>query len=130
MSKPKNPRTLSAASSVISLYFSLSYGGRESRSNKRADEILRIYFNNHYGGKAVVNTMEFKGMNGMSLSAAERKYWNDHKDVYLETTGSAREIRKRTLFQIMSRVLLFAVVVLLFPLPFLPTSLLATPTYF
>src|SRR5215813_4701986 len=34
--------------------------------------ILRIYFNNHYGGKAVVNAMQFKEMNGISLSADER----------------------------------------------------------
>ena len=36
-------------------------------------KILRIYFNNHYGGKAVVNAMQFKEMNGMSLSTDEKK---------------------------------------------------------
>jgi uncharacterized protein YecE (DUF72 family) len=36
-------------------------------------KVLRIYFNNHYGGKAVVNAMQFKEMNGMSLSSEERK---------------------------------------------------------
>jgi uncharacterized protein YecE (DUF72 family) len=36
-------------------------------------KILRIYFNNHYGGKAVINAMQFKDMNGMSLSIDERR---------------------------------------------------------
>ena len=36
-------------------------------------KVLRIYFNNHYGGKAVVNSMQFKEMNGISLSSAEGK---------------------------------------------------------
>ncbi|MGB8933922.1 MAG: DUF72 domain-containing protein [Candidatus Nitrosopolaris sp.] len=36
-------------------------------------KILRIYFNNHYGGKAVINAMQFKDMNGMSLSIEERR---------------------------------------------------------
>jgi uncharacterized protein YecE (DUF72 family) len=36
-------------------------------------KVLRIYFNNHYGGKAVVNAMQFKEMNGISLSSEERK---------------------------------------------------------
>jgi uncharacterized protein YecE (DUF72 family) len=35
-------------------------------------KILRIYFNNHYGGKAVVNAMQFKEMNDVSLSTEER----------------------------------------------------------
>jgi uncharacterized protein YecE (DUF72 family) len=35
-------------------------------------KILRIYFNNHYGGKAVVNAVQFKEMNGISLSTEER----------------------------------------------------------
>lgn len=34
---------------------------------------LRIYFNNHYGGKAVVNAMQFKEMNDISLSSEEGK---------------------------------------------------------
>jgi uncharacterized protein YecE (DUF72 family) len=36
-------------------------------------KILRIYFHNHYGGKAVVNAMQFKQMNGISLSTDERR---------------------------------------------------------
>jgi hypothetical protein len=36
-------------------------------------KILRIYFNNHYGGKAVINAMQFKDMNEMSLSIDERR---------------------------------------------------------
>jgi uncharacterized protein YecE (DUF72 family) len=36
-------------------------------------KILRIYFNNHYGRKAVVNAMQFKEMNGISLSSEEGK---------------------------------------------------------
>jgi uncharacterized protein YecE (DUF72 family) len=35
-------------------------------------KLLRVYFNNHYGGKAVVNAMQFKEMNGSSLSTDER----------------------------------------------------------
>jgi len=46
--------------------------GGESKSREQT-KILRIYFNNHYGGKAVVNAMQFKEMNGISLSADERK---------------------------------------------------------
>jgi len=38
---------------------------------KKQTKILRIYFNNHYGGKAVVNAMQFKEMNGTSLSTGE-----------------------------------------------------------
>jgi uncharacterized protein YecE (DUF72 family) len=36
-------------------------------------KVLRIYFNNHYGAKAVINAMQFKEMNGISLSADERR---------------------------------------------------------
>ena len=36
-------------------------------------KLLRVYFNNHYGGKAVVNAMQFKEMNGISLSTDERR---------------------------------------------------------
>jgi uncharacterized protein YecE (DUF72 family) len=42
-------------------------------------KILRIYFNNHYGGKAVVNAMQFKEMNQISLSADERKVLENGK---------------------------------------------------
>lgn len=40
---------------------------------KEQIKTLRIYFNNHYGGKAVVNAMQFKEMNGISLSSEEGK---------------------------------------------------------
>jgi hypothetical protein len=40
-------------------------------------KILRIYFNNHYGGKGVVNAMQFKEMIGVSLSADERRVWEN-----------------------------------------------------
>jgi uncharacterized protein YecE (DUF72 family) len=40
---------------------------------KEQTKTLRIYFNNHYGGKAVVNAMQFKEMNGISLSLEEGK---------------------------------------------------------
>jgi uncharacterized protein YecE (DUF72 family) len=40
---------------------------------KEQTKTLRIYFNNHYGGKAVVNAMQFKEMNGISLSSEEGK---------------------------------------------------------
>ncbi len=40
---------------------------------KEQTKTLRIYFNNHYGGKAVVNAMQFKEMNEISLSLEERK---------------------------------------------------------
>lgn len=40
---------------------------------RKQTKTLRIYFNNHYGGKAVYNAMQFKGMNGITLSADERK---------------------------------------------------------
>ena len=50
---------------------------------KKQSKILRIYFNNHYGGKAVVNAMQFKEMNGITLSADERKQLESAKD-YLQ----------------------------------------------
>jgi uncharacterized protein YecE (DUF72 family) len=40
---------------------------------RKQTKILRIYFNNHYGGKAVVNAIQFKEMNGISLSTDERR---------------------------------------------------------
>ena len=40
---------------------------------KEQTKTLRIYFNNHYGGKAVVNAMQFKEMNCISLSSEEGK---------------------------------------------------------
>ena len=36
-------------------------------------KIISVYFNNHYGGKAVVNAMQFKEMNSMSLSTEEKR---------------------------------------------------------
>ena len=36
-------------------------------------KIIRIYFNNHYGAKAVINALQFKEINGISLSAEDRK---------------------------------------------------------
>jgi uncharacterized protein YecE (DUF72 family) len=42
-------------------------------------KILRIYFNNHYGGKAVVNAIQFKEMNGISLSAVEKRVMENTK---------------------------------------------------
>jgi uncharacterized protein YecE (DUF72 family) len=40
---------------------------------RKQTKVLRVYFNNHYGGKAVVNAMQFKEMNGISLSTDERR---------------------------------------------------------
>jgi uncharacterized protein YecE (DUF72 family) len=40
---------------------------------RKQTRLLHVYFNNHYGGKAVVNAMQFKEMNGISLSTDERK---------------------------------------------------------
>jgi uncharacterized protein YecE (DUF72 family) len=41
---------------------------------KKQTKTLRIYFNNHYGGKAVVNALQFKQMNGITLSADEQQH--------------------------------------------------------
>ena len=43
------------------------------RNLKNQTKKLRIYFNNHYGGKAVINALQFKEMNGVSLNDKERK---------------------------------------------------------
>ena len=40
---------------------------------RKQTKVLRVYFNNHYGGKAVLNAMQFKEMNGISLSTDERR---------------------------------------------------------
>jgi uncharacterized protein YecE (DUF72 family) len=45
-------------------------------------KILRVYFNNHYGGKAVVNAIQFKEMNGISLSTDERRVLK-HAQTYI-----------------------------------------------
>ena len=47
--------------------------GRKSKANKEQTKTLRICFNNHHGGKAVVNAMQFKEMNGISLSEEEKR---------------------------------------------------------
>ena len=41
------------------------------RELKNQTKKLRIYFNNHYGGKAVINALQFKEMNGVSLNDKE-----------------------------------------------------------
>jgi uncharacterized protein YecE (DUF72 family) len=46
--------------------------------------LLRVYFNNHYGGKAVVNALQFKQMNGISLSDIERNAL-EHAQKFLST---------------------------------------------
>ena len=38
------------------------------RKLKNQTKKLRIYFNNHYGGKAIINALQFKEMNGLSLN--------------------------------------------------------------
>jgi uncharacterized protein YecE (DUF72 family) len=43
---------------------------------------LRIYFNNHYGGKAVINALQFKEMNGMTLRDEERKILQNAENYY------------------------------------------------
>ena len=43
---------------------------------------LRIYFNNHYGGKAVINALQFKEMNGVSLNDKERNILQKAQNYY------------------------------------------------
>jgi len=43
---------------------------------------LRIYFNNHYGGKAIINALQFKEMNGLSLNDKERKILQNAENYY------------------------------------------------
>lgn len=52
------------------------------RNLRNQTKILRIYFNNHYGGKAIINALQFKEMNGMSLRDEERKILQNAEDYY------------------------------------------------
>ena len=47
---------------------------------------LRIYFNNHYGGKAIINSLEFKQMLGLSFSEDEKKALELAKLYYSKST--------------------------------------------
>lgn len=49
---------------------------------KNQTKKLRIYFNNHYGGKAVINALQFKEMNGLSLNDKERKILQNAENYY------------------------------------------------
>ena len=52
------------------------------RKLKNQTKKLRIYFNNHYGGKAVINALQFKEMNGLSLNDKERKILQNAENYY------------------------------------------------
>jgi uncharacterized protein YecE (DUF72 family) len=49
---------------------------------KNQTKKLRIYFNNHYGGKAVINALQFKEMNGLSLNDKETKILQNGENYY------------------------------------------------
>ncbi len=49
---------------------------------KNQTKKLRIYFNNHYGGKAVINALQFKEMNSVSLNDKERKILQNAENYY------------------------------------------------
>ncbi len=49
---------------------------------KNQTKKLRIYFNNHYGGKAVINALQFKEMNGVSLNDKERQILQNAENYY------------------------------------------------
>ena len=49
---------------------------------KNQTKKLRIYFNNHYGGKAVINALQFKEMNGLSLNDKETKILQNAENYY------------------------------------------------
>ena len=49
---------------------------------KNQTKKLRIYFNNHYGGKAVINALQFKEMNGISLNDKEREILQNAENYY------------------------------------------------
>ena len=49
---------------------------------KNQTEKLRIYFNNHYGGKAIINALQFKEMNGVSLNDKETKILHNAESYY------------------------------------------------
>ena len=52
------------------------------RNLKNKTKKLRIYFNNHYGGKAIINALQFKEMNGISLNDKERKILQNGENYY------------------------------------------------
>ena len=52
------------------------------RNLKNQTKKLRIYFNNHYGGKAIINALQFKEMNGISLNDKERKILQNGENYY------------------------------------------------
>ena len=52
------------------------------RKSKNQTKKLRIYFNNHYGGKAIINALQFKEMNGLSLNDKERKILQNAENYY------------------------------------------------
>ena len=52
------------------------------RKLKNQTKKLRIYFNNHYGGKAIINALQFKEMNGLSLNDKERKILQNGEEYY------------------------------------------------
>ena len=52
------------------------------RELKNQTKKLRIYFNNHYGGKAVINALQFKEMNGVSLNDKERNILQKAQNYY------------------------------------------------
>ena len=49
---------------------------------KNQTKKLRIYFNNHYGGKAVINALQFKEMNDLSLNDKETKILQNAENYY------------------------------------------------
>jgi uncharacterized protein YecE (DUF72 family) len=49
---------------------------------KKQTKTLRIYFNNHYGGKTIINALQFKEMNGLSLKDKERKILQNAENYY------------------------------------------------
>jgi uncharacterized protein YecE (DUF72 family) len=52
------------------------------RELKNQTKKLRIYFNNHYGGKAVINALQFKEMNGVSLNDKEGNILQKQQNYY------------------------------------------------
>jgi len=52
------------------------------RKLRNQTKTLRIYFNNHYGGKAVINALQFKEMNGVSLNDKERNILQNAESYY------------------------------------------------
>ena len=52
------------------------------RNLKNQTKKLRVYFNNHYGGKAIINALQFKEMNGLSLNDKETKILQNGENYY------------------------------------------------